>query len=72
MLQCRHQNQVYILAACGRLAIEMVFIPKAGVSYDLRLLNARLKSTGYRMRHPDYRAALETMWADESWRAEES
>ena len=37
-----------------------------------RVANARLKATGYRMRHPDYRAALDAMWADESWRTEDS
>lgn len=37
-----------------------------------RVSNARLKGTGYRMRHPEYRAALETMWADGSWREADS
>lgn len=37
-----------------------------------RVSNARLKATGYRMRHPDYRAALEAMWADGNWRTENS
>ncbi|WP_048647368.1 SDR family oxidoreductase [Nitratireductor soli] len=37
-----------------------------------RAANARLKATGYRLRHPDYRAAIDAMWADESWRTENS
>ncbi|MDS1137015.1 SDR family oxidoreductase [Nitratireductor indicus] len=37
-----------------------------------RASNARLKATGYRMRHPDYRAALDAMWAEGNWRAENS
>ncbi|WP_367716892.1 SDR family oxidoreductase [Nitratireductor sp. GISD-1A_MAKvit] len=35
-----------------------------------RVSNARLRGTGYRLRHPEYRAALETMWADGSWRGD--
>lgn len=34
-----------------------------------RAANAKLKATGYRLRHPDYRAALDAMWADGSWKA---
>ncbi|MCR4268891.1 SDR family oxidoreductase [Nitratireductor sp. ZSWI3] len=37
-----------------------------------RAANAKLKATGYRMRHPDYRAALDAMWAEDRWRAENS
>jgi nucleoside-diphosphate-sugar epimerase len=33
-----------------------------------RVSNAKLKAEGYRFRFPDYRIALETMWADGSWR----
>ncbi|MHA7884504.1 SDR family oxidoreductase [Nitratireductor rhodophyticola] len=70
----------YAAALAGQAAPPEVAFEDAGLSpmgrsfYGecKRVSNARLKSTGYRMRHPDYRAALETMWADESWRAEES
>lgn len=33
-----------------------------------RVSNAKLKAEGYRLRFPDYRAALGAMWADGSWR----
>ena len=33
-----------------------------------RVSNAKLKASGYAMRHPDYRAALTAMWRDGSWR----
>lgn len=36
-----------------------------------RVSNARLKSTGYVFRHPDYRIALETMWRDANWQGKE-
>ncbi len=33
-----------------------------------RVSNAKLKTSGCTMRHPDYRAALTAMWSDGSWR----
>lgn len=33
-----------------------------------RVSNAAIKATGYRFAYPDYRAALERMWADGTWR----
>ena len=33
-----------------------------------RVSNAKLKTSGYSFRHPDYRAALTAMWRDGSWR----
>lgn len=33
-----------------------------------RVSNARMKSEGLLFRHPNYRAALETMWRDGSWK----
>lgn len=35
-----------------------------------RVSNAAIKATGYRFRHPDYRAALTAMWRNGSWRGE--
>jgi len=35
-----------------------------------RVSNAKLKASGYAFRYPNYRIALETMWADGSWRGE--
>ncbi len=35
-----------------------------------RVSNARLKQSGYRFRHPDYRTSFDAMWADGSWRAQ--
>ncbi|MEW9836546.1 SDR family oxidoreductase [Mesorhizobium marinum] len=32
-----------------------------------RVSNAGIKAAGYRFRYPDYRAALDGMWADGSW-----
>lgn len=34
-----------------------------------RVANARIKALGYSFRHPDYRAALASLWRDGSWRA---
>ncbi|MBW8638052.1 DUF1731 domain-containing protein [Hoeflea sp. WL0058] len=33
-----------------------------------RVSNAKLRESGYRFQYPDYRAALEAMWSDGSWR----
>lgn len=35
-----------------------------------RVANAAIKALGYQFRFPDYRAALDGMWADGSWRGE--
>ncbi|MCT8998129.1 SDR family oxidoreductase [Chelativorans intermedius] len=35
-----------------------------------RVSNRRLKETGYRLRYPDYRAALQAMWRADAWRDE--
>lgn len=35
-----------------------------------RVSNEKLKASGYRMRHPNYRTELEAMWRDGNWRAE--
>ena len=37
---------------------------------DKRVSNARLKASGYGLRYPHYRAALEAMWRDNTWRDE--
>lgn len=34
-----------------------------------RVCNGKLKRSGYALRYPDYRCALERMWEDGSWRA---
>jgi nucleoside-diphosphate-sugar epimerase len=35
-----------------------------------RVSNAAVKEAGYRFRYPDYRFALDAMWADASWRGD--
>ena len=35
-----------------------------------RVSNAAIKAAGYRFRFPDYRAALDRMWADGDWRGD--
>ncbi|WP_295808001.1 SDR family oxidoreductase [uncultured Nitratireductor sp.] len=62
-------------AAPPEIAFEDADLSPMGRSFYgecKRVSNARLKATGYRMRHPDYRAALDAMWAEGRWRTEES
>jgi nucleoside-diphosphate-sugar epimerase len=33
-----------------------------------RVANTAIKAAGYRFRFPDYRSALDRMWADDNWR----
>lgn len=35
-----------------------------------RVSNAALKGSGYVFRHPDYRSAFDTMWAEDNWAGE--
>ena len=35
-----------------------------------RVSNAAIKAAGYRFAFPDYRAALDRMWAEDDWRGE--
>lgn len=35
-----------------------------------RVANTEIRATGYDFRHPNYRAAFDSMWADGSWRGE--
>lgn len=48
---------------------EMTPMARSFYGENKRVSNARLKGSGYSFIHPDYRSALDSMWADGSWRA---
>lgn len=47
---------------------EMTPMARSFYGETKRVSNARLRSTGYAFRYPNYRLALSEMWADGSWR----
>lgn len=46
---------------------ELTPMARSFYGENKRVSNDRLKATGYGFRWPDYRTALDTMWADGSW-----
>lgn len=46
---------------------ELTALARSFWGENKRVSNAALKAAGYRLRFPDYRSALESMWADGSW-----
>jgi nucleoside-diphosphate-sugar epimerase len=51
---------------------ELTPMARSFYGENKRVSNAAIKAAGYRLRYPDYRAALDAMWADGSWRGEAS
>lgn len=54
------------------IPLEDARLPPSALAFygeNKRVSNAALKRTGYALRHPDYRAALEAMWAAGDWAA---
>ncbi len=47
---------------------EMTPMARSFYGENKRVSNARLKGSGFRFTYPDYRAALDAMWADGNWR----
>lgn len=47
---------------------ELTPMARSFYGENKRVSNAKLRQSGYSLRHPDYRAALSAMWADGSWR----
>ncbi len=71
--------QDVVTYACGLAGVEpppeiafedAELTPMARSFYgdNKRVSNAKLKESGYRFHYPDYRVALDAMWADGSWR----
>ena len=65
----------YAAKLMGVLDLEEVPFEKADMSPmarsfygdNKRILNHKLSKTGYNLKYPDYRTALEAMWKDEKW-----